>query len=94
MYMVERSTYSIQSNQLVLRKGSAILKKGQGPKINNILCRYYITTRPSNISTTPYFFPTESFLNFSSYYSNLLHPNFYCSLIVLSLLSHDGPLAF
>ena len=86
MYMVERSTYSIQSNQLVLRKGSAILKKGQGPKINNILCRYYIT-RPSNISTTPYFFPTESFLNFSSYYSNLLDPNFYWLLIAFIIVA-------
>tara|TARA_B110001450_G_C17390985_1_gene387662 strand:+ start:100 stop:357 length:258 start_codon:yes stop_codon:yes gene_type:complete len=84
--MVERSTYSIQSNQLVLRKGSAILKKGQGPKINNILCRYYITTRPSNISTTPYFFPTESFLNFSSY-NNLLDPNFYWLLIAFIIVA-------
>ena len=83
--MVERSTYSIQSNQLVLRKGSAILKKGQGPKINNILCRYYIT-RPSNISTTAYYFSTESFLNFSSY-SNLLDPNFYWLLIAFIIVA-------
>ena len=74
----------IQFNQInrgIMERGPAILKK---IRTKNFQYFASVLSKPSNISTTTYFF--TKFSSYFSSYSNLLDPNFYWSLISFTIV--------